>query len=71
MEPIKVVQLLNLSNEALNMKSGEIGLSAFRCDQHVIGIVSIGQHMGQPSSPGPRICQILASRSLGEKKESK
>lgn len=38
MEPIKVVQLLNLSNGALNMKSGEIGHSAFRCDQHVIGI---------------------------------
>ena len=38
MEPIKVVQLLNLSNEALNMKSGVIGHSAFRCDQYVIGI---------------------------------
>ena len=37
MEPIKVVQLLNLNNR-LNMKGGEIGLSAFCCHQHVIAI---------------------------------
>lgn len=34
MEPIRVVQLFNMNNNgALDMKSGEIGRSAFRCDQ--------------------------------------
>lgn len=51
------------------MKSGEIGHSAFRCDQHVIGIDFNRSAYGPALElDGARICQILASRPFGDKK---
>lgn len=52
------------------MKSGEIGHSAFRCDQHVIGIDFNRSAYGPALElDGARICQILASRPFGDKKK--